>query len=317
LRERKKMTDEILKTKAGTGGSLQSDWTGTDFPVSEWSSDIIGEALLESPFVECIVSSGMLKRGNKKTFFMISSVTTATNLWATGTTDVASATYETPLDYNDNYIDPVEYRTYTPVAWETKDEIGSVIEADVRKALALHARRKIGLVAYQALEDGAIASDYDWIANGNALTYLDTNTAVDWGDEFTIDVFNSGFETVIATGYIPNFCILPPAMYCDCFNQSQFMNAAQFGAQNTAITEGKVPRYMGVDILLDNWMPDDNSNKDVGVMADFRYLAGLVVSNTGRIDFAPNYNTGQDRFYMTLKAGATVFHEDAGVAFYS
>jgi len=308
------MSEEILKTK-GTGGSLQSEFTGGDFPVSEWSSEIIGEALLESPYVEAITRSGMIKRADKKTFFMVSSVTTLTSLWTTGATDVISTSYEHPLDYNDASIDPVEYRTYTPVAWEVIDEIGAAIEGDVRKQLALHARRKIGFVAYNALD--TVTTSYAFTHNGNAFDQLDTNTAVDWGDAFTTDVFQSGFEGVITKGYIPNFCILPPAPWADLFQESQFMNAAQFGAQNTAITEGILPRFMGVDFLLDNWMPNDAAGKDVGVLADFRYLEGLVVSNNGRIDYDNAYRYGEHHFYLTVKVGSVVFHEDAGVAFYT
>ena len=306
------------KTKAGTGGSLQSEWTGTDYPVSEWASEIIGEALLESPIVEVVTKNNMIKRANKKTYFMLSSVTTATGLWATGATSVISASYETPLDYNSTSIDPVESRTYMPVAWEVFDEVDMVnVEADLRKQLAHHARRKLQLTAWGALEDAAIDSAYDWQAAGNALTYCDANSAIDWGDQLTVDNVISGFETIIGKGYIPTDMILPPALYADLFEESQFRNAAQFGSQNSAITDGVLPRFMGIDFHLDTHMPDDSNDKDVAVMGDFRYFMGMVVSKDGRIDYDNYYPTGEHHFYLTVKSGAKVFREDAAVAYYS
>jgi len=299
--------------RAGTGGSLQSEFTGTDFPVSEWSSEIIGESLLESPILQNV----LMKRANKKTYFMLSSVTTVTNLWATGVTSVESASYETPLDYNDTYIDPVEHRTYTPVAWETFDEIDANVEADLRKQLAHHARRKLQLIAWTALDDAAIDSAYDWATGGNALANCDSNTAIDWADEFTPDNLISGYETLIGVGYDPNVCYVPPAMYADLFHSSQFTNAAQYGSQNSAIIEGVIPKFMGIDILLDKHMPDDSSDKDVGILMDKNFFMGMVIAKDGKLDYKNNFETGEHRFFMTVKAGATVFREAAGVAYYS
>lgn len=305
--------EEEIKIKAGTGGSLQSEFTGTDYPVSEWSNEIIGEALLESPILEKV----LMKRGNKKTYFMLSSVTTATNLWATGVTTVVSASYETPLDYDSTYIDPVEYRTYTPVAWETFDEIDANIESDLKTQLAHHARRKMQHIAWTALDDAAIDSSYDWATGGNALAYCDSNTAVDYDTAMTVDNINSGFELLIGAGYDATDMFLPPALYTDLFQESQFTNAAQYGSQNSAIISGKLPVYMGVNFHLDKHMPDDSGDKDVAIMMDNKFFLGMLVANDARMDYRNNIETGEHRFFMTVKAGAKVFREAAGVAYYS
>jgi HK97 family phage major capsid protein len=306
-----------LKLK-GTGGSLQSEFTGSDFPVSEWANEILGEALLESPIATTIQRNGYLKRNNKKTYFPISSATTVTNLWATGATTVRSATYETPLDLNDASIDPVEYRTFTPVANEVVEEMDGVgIEEYVRTKLMYHARRKIANISYTAMDDAALDSAYDWQTGGNALAYVDSNTAIDWGDSFTVDNLISGYETLITVGYQPTDVLVPPALYSDLFQESQFTNAAQYGSQNEAITQGKIPRFMGFNIILDQFMPDDSSDKDVAIMADWRYFDALLMAKDPTVKYDYRYDTGEHEFYMFVKAGAKVIHEYAAVAYYS
>ena len=312
-------------TTRGTGGSLESEWTGSStFPVSEWANEILGEALLESPIVQVInkYSTGpngnMLKRNNKKTYFAVSSATTATSLWATGATSVRSASYETPLDLNATYIDPTEYRTYTPVANSVVDEVdGFGIEQYVRAQLAYHGGRKMANIIYGSMDSSGLDTSYDWQDGGESLSAVDTNTAIDWGDSFTVDNVNSGYETLIGVGYLPNAVVLPAAMYADCFHESQFTNAAQYGSQNTAITEGKIPRYMGIDFILDPFMPDDDQDKDVGIMADWRYFTGVVVAKDNEIEYDFRFDTGEHEFFLYTKAGSTVIQEAAAVAYYS
>jgi len=312
--------EEELKMK-GTGGSLQGDWTdgASTLPVSEWAGEIIGEGLAAMPLPSIIQSGGNLRRGNKKTHFLVSSVTTDTSLWATGATSIRnSSTYEHPMDYTTLYIDPVEYRTMTPVAWETMDEIDMVnLEADLRKAMSYYTAKKINNVLYTALDDAPLDSAYDWQVAGNALEYCKSNTAVDFGDDLSVDNIKSAIETLVGVLYTPTDCVLPPALYSDCFNESQFVNAAQYGSQNSAIIEGKVPRFMGVDFHLDQHMPDDNSDNDVGIMFDKKYYLGMLAAKDGKIDYFNYFPTGEHEFYLTVKLGAKVLQAAAGIAFYS
>jgi hypothetical protein len=314
---------EKLQLRAGTGGSLQSEFTGTDFPVSEWSNQILAESLLESPIIETLSkqtgpNGSMLKRNNKKTFFAVSSATTLTNLWATGVTTVRSATYETPLDLTSLSIDPVEYRTFTPVANEVIEEMdGFGIENYVRTQLAHHGRRKNQWIAWDALDSTALDSDYDWGDGGESLSACDSNTAIDFGTGLTVDNLISGYSTLLGVGYVPNAIHVPPTEYADLFKESQFTNAAQYGTQNTAITEGIIPKFMGIDIILDMHIPQDDQNKDVCIMADWRYFLGMVVAKEQQIKYNYRYETGEHEFYIYVKGGAKVIQESAGIAYYT
>jgi len=278
----------------GPGGSLQSEFSGSDFPVSEWANEILAEALLESPIVQVIAKYGvgpngtMLKRGNKKTYFPVSSATTLQSYWTTGVTDVRTS-HETPLDLGSTSIDPVEYRTFTPVANETIEEMDGVgIEEYVRSQLLWHGRRRMSWITYNCMDSSGLDSAYDWQDGGESLSAVDSNTAIDWGDSFTVDNVISGFDTLIGLGYIPNATVLAPAMYADLFQESQFTNAAQYGAQNTAITEGKIPRFMGIDFVMDPLMPDDDQDRDVGIMADWRFFTGLLVAKENQLKYKSN-----------------------------
>jgi len=317
------MDKEKLRT-----GSLQADWTDTAslLPVSEWAKEILGEAILESPLVSIIEKGGNLRRANKKQLYFKSKVTTGSARWAYGVNAVRDQDEETQMDLDTMFIDPIEWRTMTPVAWETLDEVDMIpIEAYVRKNLTHAASLKLSRIGYEAFNHndlhihgfGRITHDYDWTVAGNALTGIDTNTAIDWGDSFTADNFKSGVETLVAVGYHPDSLILPPAMYMDLFNESQFINAAQYGAQNTAILGGTIPRFMGIDTYIDLYMPDDSADKDVGVMIDSTKFMGMVVSKDPKIDVHTEYNTGEVEFFMNLKSSASVIQESAGVAYYT
>ena len=318
------MNNEI-KTRAG--GSLQADWTNAAaiLPVSEWANEILGEAILESPLVTIIQKGGNLRRENKKQLYFKSLVTTGSARWATGVTAIRNASYEVPLDLDTMFIDPIEYRTMTPVAWETLDEIDMVpIEQYVRNNLTHAASLKMTRVGYEAFDHsdkavgtGRVDIAYDWLSAGNALTGIDTNTAIDWGTNFSIDNFKLGVETIVGAGYKPDSLILPPALYSDLFNESQFVNAAQYGAQNSAIVSGIIPNFMGIDTYLDLYMPDDSSDNDVGAMIDSTKFMGMVVSKDAKLDVDTNYNTGEVEFYMTIKSSASVIQEAAGVAYYT
>ena len=194
---------------------------------------------------------------------------------------------------------------------------GFGIEEYVRNQLQYHGRRKLQYDAYNALDSSGLDSAYDWQDGGESLSAADTNTAIDWGDQFTVDNLISGYETLIAVGYDPTDVICPPAMYADLFEQSQFTNAAQWGGQNTAITEGKIPRFMGFNIHLDKHMPDDDQDKDVAIMADWKFFEGMVVSKDPKLMYDYRYDTGEHEFFMYVKVGSKVIHETAAVTYYS
>lgn len=307
-------------SKKTFAGSQQSDWTDTDslLPVAEWANEIIGEGWKKMPFPTIIKSHGMMKHNNKRAYYLLSKITTDTSLWATGVTAIRNqSTYETPLDYDTGYIDPVEYRTMTPVAWAVMDEIDFVgLEADLRKNLGYLAAQKINWVLYTAFGDTALDSAYDWQEAGNDLDHCNDNT-VDYGDSFTADNLKSGLEKIIEDLYTPTDCILPPALYIDLLHESQFMNAAQYGSQNSAILQGQVPDFMGISFWLDQHIPDDSSDKDVGFLIDANYFVGLNIAKDSKVDYDNHYDTGEHEFFLDIKAGAKVFRETAGCAFYS
>ena len=297
-------------------GSLQGDWTdsGSLLPVSEWASDILGQGLEQSTFVSSIPKP-LMRRANKKQLFLKSNVTTdVSSLWATNVQDAHS--YEHALDYDTCSIDPVEYRTITPVAYETLDEIDMVgLEADIRKQLEYATAQKLTWMAYSKLDDEDIQSDGEWNVAGSALNYCNDNT-VDWDTQLTIDNLLSGVDAIVADLYKPSDCFLPPALYIDLFSESQFRNAAEYGS-GEQIKTGVLPKFMGVTFHLDSMMPDDSSSNDVGIMADMRFFEGFVLAKDGRITVHDRWNTGEFDFCLNVKCGATVIQEKAGCAFYS
>jgi len=310
------MTEEEFKVR-GTGGSLQSDWTdsGTLDPISEWANEIIQEGIEKTAIVPIIQKGGQLRRANKKQLFWKSSVTRATGLWATGISDARSS--EHPLDYDTTTIDPVEYRTMIPVAYETLDEVDNInLEADIRKQLGIYAAWKLAWMAYSKMDNEDIQSDGDWNVAGNALEYCNDNT-VDYATELTVDNLQAGFDAIIADLYKPTDAFLPAALYSDLFNSSQFTNAAQYGSQNSAIIEGILPRYLGVDFHLETYMPDDSSANDVGIMIDRNFFEGMVVAKDANIKFKDRWETGEWEFCLGVKCGATVLQEKASCAFYT
>lgn len=322
MEEVKVKLEELAKTRAG--GPLQTNWTdaATLDPVSEWASEILGEGILKSPLPGVIQKAGptMWRRANKKQLFFKSKVSNAKGLtWGTGVVDLRGGSlYQTELDLDTLYIDPVEFRTYTPVAWESLDEVDMIpLEGYVRSQLGLQAGYKIANVIYTAFDDGVIGTDYLMDVAASAFVYTDTTTEVDWGDSYSVDNFKAQIEQLIAGGYNPTDCVVPPAMYSDLFNESQFVNAAQYGAQNTAIIEGVIPRFMGVDTYLDTYMPNDSGDKDWGVVFDRDLFMGAVVANDARIDVTTRYQTGEVEFYLALKLGAKVINEGAACVAYT
>jgi len=312
--------DGIAKARAG---SLQTNWTDTAAldPVSEWASEILGEGLLKSPLPGVIQKAAptMWRRANKKQLFFRSKISNNKGLhWRTGVTALRNTPGETDLDLETVYIDPVEYRTMTPVAWESLDEVDMIpLEGYVRNQLSMQAGYKIANVLYTAFDDGVIHADFLMDVAASAFAYTDTTTEVDWGDAYSVDNFKAQIEQLIGGGYIPTDCVVPPALYADLFNESQFVNAAQYGAQNTAIIEGKIPRFMGVDTWLDQYMPNDSGDKDWGVIFDRNLFLAAVVANDARIDAHTEYNTGEAEFFLAVKLGAKVVNEGAACVTYS
>lgn len=308
---------DVLKTMAG---SLQSDWTDTATldPVSAWANEILEEGVYYSPFASLVGKGGQLRRANKKQlFWQAKRVTTnISTQWATGVSDVHS--YEHSADMESLYIDPVEYRTATPVAYESLEEVDMIpLEAHIRKNLTYYGSRFMTYKLYQALDDGPIdgSYDYDDVA-GSALAYCNANT-VDYDTALTTDNLKSAVEAIITDLYTPTDCLLPPALYADLFAESQFTNAAQYGGQNSMITDGKIPRFLGVDYHLDTDMPDDNADADIGIMFDRNFFMAMVVANEGGIKVYDRWNTGEYDFCFRMKLGCKVTQENAGCALYT
>ena len=84
-----------------------------------------------------------------------------------------------------------------------------------------------------------------------------------------------------------------------------------------AIIEGVIPRFMGVNFHVDTYMPNDDVNKDVGLMFDKNFFLGTVVGKDMKIGVHDYWNTGQWEFTVSVKLGAAVLREYAGIAFYS
>ena len=307
----------VSESKKVFAGSLQSDWTDTATldPVAAWANEILEEGIYYSPFSTLVDAGGNLRRANKKQYFWQAkrAASNASTTWATGVSDVHS--YEHDLDFESLYIDPVEYRTATPVAYETLDEVDMFpLEEHVRKNLVYYGQRWMTHCLYRALDSGGMTSDYDYNTSaGNALDYCNNNT-VDWGTQLTTDHIKSAIEEIITDLYTPTDCLLPAAMYSDLFLESQFVNAAQYGNQNTAIIEGKIPRFMGVDFHYDSDMPDDSTDMDIGLMIDRNYFMGMVVANEGGVKVYDRYETGEIDFTFRIKLGCKVLQENAGCA---
>jgi len=309
----------VSKLKKTMAGSLQSDWTDTATldPISAWANEMLEEGLYYSPFASLVEKGGQLRRANKKQLYWMAKrvASEVSTIWATGVSDVHS--YEHALDMDSMYIDPVEYRTSTPVAYESLDEVDNIpLEAHIRSTLAYYAQRYFTYNLYRALDVQAIDGDYDFLSAGNALDYCNGNT-VDWGTQLTTDHIKSAIEAIVTDLYTPTDCLLPPAMYSDLFLESQFVNAAQYGSQNSAIIEGKIPRFMGVDFHLDTDIPDDSANADVGFMIDRNHFMGMVVANEGGVKVYDRWETGEYDFTMRIKLGCKVIQENAGCALYT
>jgi len=303
------------------GGSLQTNWTDTATldPISAWANEILAEGLYYSPVTAVVEKGGQLRRSNKRQLFWVSKASTsnASTMWATGVTDVHTGEYEHDLDMETMYIDPVEYRTATPIAYETLEEVDNVpLEAHIRKTLAYYAQRYFTYQLYRATDNKPIDAGYTFTSAGNSLEYCDGNT-VDWGTQLTTDMIKTGIEYIVSDLYTPTDCLLPPALISDLFLESQFVNAAQYGSQNSAILEGKIPRFMGVDFHLDTDIPNDRSGNDVGFMVDRNNWMGMVVANEGGIKVYDRWNTGEYDFCIRMKLGAKVIQENAGCVFYT
>lgn len=306
------MEENIFRTY-DTPGSDINTWDTDMLPPEEWAGSIFEDAQAESPMLQFVKRRYDAPR---KIIVPVQNHQSAT--WTS--TAAADVRGTAELDYSAQGIalDPVRYRTMTPITRDSLEEATWGVEQDVRNRLKNAVLLKFNALIYSTL-DGTAMSGGNYQTAGESLSNTYTGSAVDYGTALSADniidaIYN--VRSVSKNFYKPNRVCLSAGLMKDLVKESSFLSAAEFGGRDV-ITGGIFSKALGCTFHIMGDMPQDSGSTDLGFVFDDNYY--WIGNVPHEFELIPNFRkeTDEMEFFIYIKAAFSVGDKEAGAVLYT
>lgn len=298
--------EQTFKVYDTAGGDINA-WDTDKLPPEEWAGSIFEDAQNESPMLNFV------KRrydSPRKVTVPVQNHQAAT--WTS--TAMADVRASAEMDYSAQGIvlDPVRYRTMTPITRDSLEEATWGVEQDVRNRLKNATLNEFNLLLYTTL-DGTAMSSGNYQTAGESLTLTHTTHAVDYGTALNVDNIIDAAYAVRSTSknyFKPNQCALSAAHMRDIIKESPMLSAAEFG-KSDVIQGGIFVHALGMDWHIMGDMPQDSGSTDVAFVFDDRYT--FIGNVPHEFEMIPNFRkeTDEMEFFIYMKAAFAVGDKEA------
>ena len=302
--------EEVFKQH--TAGSSIDAWNTTYLPPEEWANEIFEDAQRMGTLLPTIK-----RRYDSPRKVTVPVKTLTSSDWSSTVAQNVRSFGSSTYDATGIALDPVEYRTYMPMARKSFDEATWALERDVRNRLANATALKLDQLIWQTL-DGTAISSYAFQTAGESLTNTTTGNAVDYGTSLSVDNVVDCIYNVRNTSYNmykPDTAVISPAMMKGLVKESPMLSAAEFGNPEVVRT-GTFSNALGLTFRV-TYPVQDSGSTDVGIVYDSNYYFIGNVSQEFELASARRYETDEIEFFAKLKAAFSVGDSEAGAVLYS
>ena len=296
-----------------TAGSSIDAWDTNYLPPEEWAATIFEDAQKTAELVPTIV-----RRYDSPRKVTVPVATITSSEWVSTVGGNVRSTGSTHYDATGIALDPVEYRTYMPIARKSLEEATWAVEADVRNRLTNAVALKLDTEAWTCLDSNGLASG-KFQAGGEALDKTTTGNAVDYGTGLTAANVVDAIYNVRNTSYNffkPNTAIVTPAITAGLAKQDTFLKASEFGSASFLQT-GVFAKFLGLDWKLSGNIPQDSGSTDIGLIFDKNYMFVANIPHEFELTSARRYETDEIEFFAKCKGAFSVGDSEAGAVLYT
>jgi len=307
----------FIKNAQTPGPSIDAWETATTgmqyLPPIEWAAGIFDDAIKTAVLVNLIKR----RYDSMRRVMVPISIVQATAWSNTVAEDVWTASKVQQYEATAKPLDPVEYRTYLPIARKSLDEATWGLEADIRYRLSNAVAIKLDTEGWTCLSSQALAAGkYQQV--GESLENCTAGNAVNWKPVLTPDMIIDSIYAVRNTSYNffqPNQACVSPAMVKDLMKNSIFINSAEWG-NSSVIQTGVFSTFLGLQWHLSSNIPQDSGSTDIGLIFDDRYFFIANIPTFMEIDTFRKYWTDEIHFFAKCKAAFSVGDPEAGSVLY-
>lgn len=304
-----------LQVRSNTAGTSIDAWDTTYLPPEEWATSIFEDAQARAT----ILSAGVRRYDSLRKVTVPMQLIQTADWSSTVSQDITGATTKGSTKYGakGKALDPVEYRTFMPIARKSLDEATWSVEADVRNRLTNVTALEIDTLFWASLDGTALAATKYQTA-GESLTNTTTANAVDYGAGANIDHLIEAIYNVRATSknfFIPNTAQVSPGIMKDLMKD--YVSGADDMTKRSAFTLGQIRDSLNLNIIVSGNIPQDSGSTDIGLVYDNRafFIANIPID----FEIAPElYRPTDDvRFYVKFKADMDVGDPESGAVLYT
>lgn len=299
-----------------TAGSSIDAWDATHLPPEEWAMEIFEDAQKTATFLPTIV-----RRYDSPRKVTVPIQTITSSSWvSTISADVTDATAEgsTHYDATGTVLDPVDYRTYTPIGVKSIEEATWGVAADVRNRLVNAVALKLDTLAWESLHATALSSG-KYIVGGETLNNTYTSNAVDYGTALTIDNVIDLIYNIRNTSYNffkPTDAQFTASVVKELIKSSTFTSSAEYGNRGFLET-GEFVTFLGLNWMLSGNIPQDSGSTDIGLVYDRRYFMIANIPHEFQLETEKYRPKDEIRFFAKCKADFKTGDPEAGAVAYS
>jgi len=317
-RKLKKGGDRKMESiKELTAGSNIDAWDTNYLPPEEWAHEIFTDAEKNAVMLKYVNRYDSPRKITIPVRQIQASEWTST---VGANVFTASSSASTQYDATGIALDPVEYRTYMPIARKSIEEATWSVEADVRKRLAQRAALKLDTEIWTCLDSNGLSSG-KYQAGGESLDKTNTSNAVDYGTALTVEnivdaIYNIRSTAYNAPEYIPDVCVITPGMMKGLMKESTVISAAEYGGR-APLSSGVLSEMLGLDFVISSNVPQDSGSTDIGlVFASPVYFVGNV-PHEFEIASELRRETDEVCFFVKVKCAFAVGDKDGGAVLYT
>ena len=297
-----------------TAGASIDAWDTTYLPPEEWAYEIFLDAQKKA------VMLPLVKRrydSPRKVTVPVQTIT-ATTWTSTVAADVTGGSSQQLYDATGIALDPVEYRTYMPMARKSIEEATWGVEADLKQRLTNATALKIDTEIFTCLDSNGLSSGA-YQAGGESLDATYTTNAENYDTALSVDNIINAIYAIGGTTYgffEADSAVVTHAMVKELVKLSTFTNAAEFGNREFLQT-GRFSYFLGLNWYLSGNIPQDSGSTDVGLIFDSNAFVIGNVSHEFELASELNRETDCWRYFAKCKAAFAVGEKEAGVVLYT
>jgi len=298
--------------KQYTAGASIDAWDPTYLPPEEWAGGIFDDAIKSAEMLPHV------KRYDSPRKVTVPVKTHTDAAWSETVSESVRTSYIQKYDATGIALDPVEYRTYTPIAVKSLEEATWSVEADVRDRISRATALKLDTEIFTSLDSNGLSSG-DYQAGGESLDATYTSHAVDYGTSVSVDNIIDAKYAVKDTSYNyydPNVAVVTVPMMKDLIKESPLLSAAEKG-DNVIARKGEFTSWLGINWILSGNIPQDSGGTDIGLVFDDRYFLIGNVPHEFELGVDKRYDTDEIEFFSKCKAAFSVGDGEAGAVLYT